>query len=134
MTALEANSETVPKMEIVTERLLHEERKMKEKETEDNGRKALTASHKRGIPRKQLTCHFCKKPGHFKRNCMKLAQLKMNEKLKHSASKAATKEQVSSSASDDEALVTIHSLSYLERELDRRLWSHVPHVQRERTF
>ena len=32
-------------------------------------------------------------------------------KSKHLASKAATREQVSSSTSDDEALVTIHSLS-----------------------
>ena len=52
VTALEANSETVPKMENVMERLLHEEWKMKEKWTEDNGRKALTASHKKGTPKK----------------------------------------------------------------------------------
>ena len=32
VTALEAKSETVPNMEIITERLLHEERKIKEKE------------------------------------------------------------------------------------------------------
>ena len=101
----------------------------------DNRHKALTASHKRGTPKKQLTCHFCKKPGHFyKRNCGKLAQVKMNEKLdmsKHSASKAATKEQVYSSTSDDEALVTIHSLiSASSREtLDHRLRSHVSYVQ-----
>ena len=58
VAALEANLETVLKMENITERLLREERKMKEKRTEDNGRKALTASHKRGTPKKQLTCHF----------------------------------------------------------------------------
>ena len=45
VTALESNSETVPKMENLMERLLHEEQKMKEKITEENGRKALTASH-----------------------------------------------------------------------------------------
>ena len=42
----------------------------------------------------------------------------MNEKFdksKHSVSKAATKEQMSSSTSDDEALVTIHSLSATSR-------------------
>ena len=32
VTTLEANSETVPRMEIVTERLLHEELKLKERE------------------------------------------------------------------------------------------------------
>ena len=34
MTALEANSESVPKMENVTERLLHEEQKLKERAAE----------------------------------------------------------------------------------------------------
>ncbi len=78
VTALEASSENVPKMEIVTERLLHEERKMKEKGNEGNGGKAFTAGLTRENPKKLLTCHFCKKPGHFKRNCRKLAQLQKN--------------------------------------------------------
>ena len=118
VTALEANSEAVPKMEIVTERLLHEERKMKEKGTGDDGRKAFTVGHKKGFSNsgnRQLTCHFCKKPGHFKRNCRKLAQLQRNEKMdksKHSASQANAKEQVSS---DDEALVVGHALSATSR-------------------
>ena len=120
VTALEASSENVQKMEIVTERLLHEERKMKEKGNEGNGSKAFTAGHRRENPKKLLTCHFCKKPGHFKRNCRKLAQLQKNEKAvkpiaKHSASKATTNEQVSSSTSDDEALVIGHALSATSR-------------------
>ncbi len=40
VTALEAN-EAVPKMEIVTERLLHEERKRKKKESVDENEKPL---------------------------------------------------------------------------------------------
>ena len=52
VTALEANSEAVLKMENVTERLLYEEQKMKEKG--DDGRKALTA---KGNPKRHLTCH-----------------------------------------------------------------------------
>ena len=43
ITALEASSE-VPKMEIVTERLLHEERKQKEKDSQESSSKALYAS------------------------------------------------------------------------------------------
>ena len=53
VTALEANAE-VPKMEIVTERLLHEESKLKERAVEETGLeiKAMTSQHRasRGGP------------------------------------------------------------------------------------
>ena len=118
VTALEASSESVPKMEIVTERLLHEERKMKDKGPGDDPRKALTAKHKRGNPRRpQITCHFCKKPGHIKRDCRKLAALNQRQSStesnqpQHSARNASTREQVSSSASEDEAMVVNHALA-----------------------
>lgn len=76
VTALEAQSESVPKWELVTERLLHEELKLKEKAPAhaigrgEEGRKALVTGQKRR-PKKQLPCHFCRKPGHFKRECRK---------------------------------------------------------------
>ncbi len=41
VTALEANSETVPNMENVTERLMHEEKKLKERAVEDDERRAF---------------------------------------------------------------------------------------------
>ena len=64
VTALEANAE-VPKMEVVTERLLHEERKMKNRgDMPVSNEEALAAKYGRG-PR----CRFCKKFGHIKRNC-----------------------------------------------------------------
>ena len=125
VTALEASSENVPKMEIVTERLLHEERKSKEKGAGDDhsGRKAFVVNQKRGNPsalgnpqrRQQLTCHYCKKPGHFKRNCRKLAAASQRQgsdetKSKHSTNNVAAKEQESSST-DDEAMVVGHALS-----------------------
>ena len=120
VTALEANSDTVPSLDNVTERLLHEERKMKEKGTGhgDHDRKAFTAGHgKRGsFSKKQLKCHFCKKPGHFRRDCRKYAaQLQTNEKpgkTKHVASNAATKE---SSSSDDEVMLVSHAFSAMSR-------------------
>lgn len=107
VTALETN-EAVPKMENVTERLLHEERKRKEKETGDDERKAFIA---RGNPKRHLTCHFCNKPGHFKRDCRKLAMLQASEKTgkpMYSANKAATNEYESS---DNEVMVVSHALS-----------------------
>ena len=83
------------------------------KEKGDDGRKALTA---KGNPKRRLTCHFCKKPGHFKRNCRKFAaQLQVNDNPKHSANKAAAKEQESSSTSNDEAMVVSHALSATSR-------------------
>ena len=113
VTALEANSETVPKMENVTERLLHEERKLKEKEAEDDTRKALTADGSfRGS--RHVTCHYCKKPGHVKRYCRKLAARQANEKpgwSKQSANKADRKYQDLSSSSDEEAMPVVHALS-----------------------
>ena len=109
VTALEANSEAVPKMEIVTERLLHEEQKIREKGAGDDGRKAFVAE---GNPKRQLTCHYCKKPGHFKRNCRKLfAQLQANEKPgkpKNSANTTATGKHESSG---EEAVIVTHALS-----------------------
>ena len=70
VTALEAQSESVPKWELVTERLRHEELKQKEKSpVADSGRKVLVANQKRGESKRQFTCHYCHKPGHFKREC-----------------------------------------------------------------
>jgi hypothetical protein len=67
VTALEAQSEIVPKWELVTERLIHEELKVRDKSDSTrsygDGRKALTASsqkHPKGT--KSYKCHFCHKP------------------------------------------------------------------------
>ena len=69
VTALEA-SEDVPKMEVVTERLLHAERKQKERTSPDSsGEKAMTA--KRQFRGRGPQCHYCKKYGHIQKNCTK---------------------------------------------------------------
>ena len=66
LTALEACPE-VPEMGTVVERLLHEERKLKEKDRTPckSGEGAFMAKQKRKGPR----CHFCKRIGHIQRNC-----------------------------------------------------------------
>lgn len=66
VTALEANVD-VPQMDVVKERLLHEERKQKERDGDRDPSKAL-ASYSRGV----ITCHKCGKPGHIKRYCPQL--------------------------------------------------------------
>ena len=71
VTALEANVE-VPKIEVVTERLLHEERKLHVQEWTGVG-----ASSERVMTGKQQPkargpkCHHCGKFGHIRRNCNK---------------------------------------------------------------
>ncbi len=63
----------MPKMEIVTERLLHEERKLKDRAgTGMSGEKALTTVQR--PKRKGPRCHYCCKFGHIKRDCYKRAQ------------------------------------------------------------
>ena len=64
VTVLEAQSENIPKWELVIERLLHQESKIKEKVTVPlvDGHKALIAGQNKGL-RKPFTCHYCHKPG-----------------------------------------------------------------------
>ena len=99
-------------METVTERLLHEERKVRDREgTRPAKLKAMTVQ---GQKRK----FTCGRPGHFRRNCRKLAadkekgKLGTKEKQKHKANKAVIqKGDESSSSSDNHALVAFHALS-----------------------
>ena len=106
VTALEANS-AVPQTEVVTERLLHEERKRKDREdSEKTHMKAMTVSRSK----KEIRCYHCKKPGHIKRDCRALKQ-KQTPRSKESqpkANKAAVEDQ--SLDNDSDALVVSHAL------------------------
>ena len=75
VTVLESGSDTVPALETVTEWLLKEEQKLKGREEAGEGGKALLSKG----TKKSFTCHYCKKPGHFK-NCRKFAQAQSGEK------------------------------------------------------
>jgi len=71
-------------MESVTERLLHEECKLKDrKHKESDHEKALTLqsrfTHKKGEST-SFNCHYCGKPGHFKRNCRRLNEKERSAK------------------------------------------------------
>lgn len=115
ITALEAQSETVPKWELITERLRHEEQKQKEKMPTDSRQKAFIAKQKRGDQKKQFTCHYRKKPGHLKRNCRKFLATQQGEK-KQTASTAETKDPSPNLESDGEVLVTTHARSAASSE------------------
>ena len=65
VTALEANPE-VPQLEVVTERLLHEEKKLKEKSGQRRSPEdALFVRSKSGGP----VCFYCGQTGHIKKFC-----------------------------------------------------------------
>ena len=78
VTALESGSDTVPALENVTERLLREELKLNDRAEANDSKKLLMAKGK-----KQFTCHYCKKPGHFKKDCWKFAQAQSSGKHKN---------------------------------------------------
>ena len=118
VTALEANA-TVPSMEVVTERLLHEERKHKDRDcttTCDDG--ALVAKHRQ---RRGPKCHYCHKYGHIQRNCAERAQIQKKDNFrkervnaggfKHKANTTQTKPSWGNSSSDSDAGLTAYALS-----------------------
>ena len=63
-TALKASPE-VPKIDVVTERLIHKETKQKEANHQQD-KKAMTSKQNN---KKGPKCHFCGKQGHFKQDC-----------------------------------------------------------------
>ena len=123
-TALEASVE-VPKMEIVTERLLHEERKIKEKhgsETSDDTMKAMFVN--RQSKGKGPKCYHCGKFGHIKRNCRELNSPKLDDDKneaydnKHKANNAAESRQAENSSDSDEVgLMINHAFSSLTNSI-----------------
>ena len=67
VTALEVHAE-VPKMELVTERLLHEENKVKGREEAiTSNEKVMAAGHR--YRERGPKCYNCGKYGYIKRNC-----------------------------------------------------------------
>ena len=74
VTALEANSD-IPSLSVVTERLLHEETKLRDRLHQAGPEGALITGAK-----KKLRCHFCRRLGHFRRDCSDFAKVKEQNK------------------------------------------------------
>ena len=115
VTALEANAE-VPKMEVVTERLLHEEQKVKGREGVQC-EKAMAATKQRQAWQKKKgpKCHHCGKTGHIKRECYDYLDKQKSYRDKgvqrHGANKANVKRSGNSSDSESVGLIVRHALS-----------------------
>ena len=91
VTSLLSNVE-VPSMEIVTERILHEDRKLKEVESKDkeNKREQAFYAGNSGGRREPPTCFHCGFKGHIKRNCevLKKELEKLEKQQKQNAKKS----------------------------------------------
>ena len=66
VTSFEANVD-VPKLEVVTERILHQERKLKDRSGASLGTESAMTSWKTFRPR-SIKCHYCGRLGHIKKN------------------------------------------------------------------
>ena len=144
VTALESNPE-VPSMEIVTERIMHEDSKLKESESHKDRNQALYAGRegrRESEPyREPPSCYYCKKVGHIQRNCDKLkrkqeAQEKQDrdsrrnknkyQSKSHKAnfSKSRPQEDESDSSSDSESgfcVIGEHALASVTEE-EKKKW------------
>jgi hypothetical protein len=86
VTALESNKD-VPDLETVTERIMHEERKLKEKSGSDK-RSNPKALHVMGKPRRNQPqkfkgeCWYCKEPGHKFEDCEEKVQDEKRDKMR----------------------------------------------------
>ena len=107
VTALESGTDTVPSMETVTERLLREEQKLKDREDTDDSKKLLLARYKKQSG--PFTCHYCKKPGHFKKDCRKFLQARSNEN--HENRKQMPHQPRKKSHAQQDAMLISHALA-----------------------
>ncbi len=98
VTALEASAD-VPKLEVVTERLLHEEAKRRDKDMSNADLKAMASKHRN--PRKGPKCHHCGKIGHIEGDCWELTK-KPDKSICSSNSKNRTKPQNAYAAEQEE--------------------------------
>ena len=73
VTALENGSDTVPALETVTERLLRVEQKQKAEKKQTMARSFLWPKGR------SRSCHYCKKPGHFKKDCFEFVQVQSSK-------------------------------------------------------
>ena len=85
---------------------------MKERDGTGRGRRTntLTATYRR--KKIFLTCHYCRKPGHMKRNCLKMAadlEQKKDKRGRKEASHKAHKTELDDVRGDSNTLLVCHA-------------------------
>ena len=111
VTALEVSPDVL-KMDVVTEKVLYEERKLKD---HDKNEEALSAKHRFGS--RGPKCHFCRKFGHIQRYCTERARSEKKpegtevKKEKKTMKQRAQQVQARRSDSNTVGLATCHVLS-----------------------
>ena len=108
VTALEVNEE-VPKMEVVIERILHSDKKQKEKNVDNFEDRAMAS--KQQFRRKSTQCFQCGKYGHIKKYCRSESD-KVNHKDCDHRVNMIRRKQVDQNDSDSEltGLVVQHAM------------------------
>lgn len=96
--------------------MLHEERKQKGRAESDMNDMEKAMMSEQRIRKKGIRCHYCKRIGHFQRDCFQLAADRKaeSEKKRQSTNKAEVKRNrrdSSSSESESIRLVTRYALS-----------------------
>ena len=110
VTALEAN-EDVLKLEVVTERILHQERKSKGRNEASSSTESAMTSRKT-FRRNPIRCHQCGELGHTKKYCRDLkAEKEGRKERKTKSQKAATTTTQENSDSESSGLFASHALS-----------------------
>ena len=111
VTALEAN-EGVPKFEVVIERILHQERKSKNKTSNIDGA-MVSQKH---FKRRPMRCNHCGRLGHIRKYCRDLIKSEkecQKEKDDKKKTQKATPAHTRSSDSESSGFIASHALSAL---------------------
>ena len=120
VTALEAN-EDLPKLEVVTERILHQERKFQDRSEASSTRESAMTSRESSRGKPKVICYHCGKRGHIKKNCRDLkAEKESHKEKKGTSQKAAASVAREDSDSEDSVLISIE---------DRALYTTSSHEQ-----
>ena len=114
VTALEAN-EDVPNFEVVTERILHQERKSKEKHPSTTDSAMMLQRH---FKKRPIRCNYCGRPGHIRKYCRDLIKAekerqKETDEKKKNHKAAPVSAHIRSSDSESSGLIASHALSAL---------------------